>query len=190
MERKILGRPFTVSMFVTSRANAGPEGRHHRGPAPRRPLSSEISPARPGRTFRPTRGAAGIPASRDARLSETPGLFPEEIDLAFEEMARIKFEKSRLVLDPREPASASGPATDFLTSDDRPSAPCLVSYRRARRPGNPARRAGRGAASHRSLAGPEWVISRTKQFRVTGGAAWSAAPSPCSRRKPKTNCSA
>jgi hypothetical protein len=33
------------------------------------------------------------------------GLFPEEINLGFEEMSRIKIEKGRLVLDPRAASS-------------------------------------------------------------------------------------
>ena len=39
-----------------------------------------------------------------------------------------------------------------------------------RRGGNPARRAGgRAAGAGAQPAGPEWVVSRSKQFRVAGG---------------------
>ncbi len=44
-------------------------------------------------------------------------LFREELHLAFEEMARIKIERHRLVLDPREPPDdPSGLPRDFLSA--------------------------------------------------------------------------
>lgn len=103
MERKLMGRPFTVSMFVTIEQMQGPKGlitevQLHGGPyhpsIPRPPKGGRF-----GQLVVPQ----GFLLLVMPAYQKLPGLFPEEINLAFEEMARIKFEENRLVLDPREP---------------------------------------------------------------------------------------
>jgi hypothetical protein len=106
MERKIMGRPFTVSMFLQIEQIEGPNG-----------VSTEVKlhggPFHPDFPNPPRGGRFGrlvvpqgflllvVPAYRNLTKN-----FPEEINLGFEEMSRIRIEKGRLVLDPR--AGASG----------------------------------------------------------------------------------
>jgi hypothetical protein len=109
MERKLMGRPFTVSMFLQIEQLEGPKG-----------ISTEVKlhggPYHPDFPNPPRGGRFGqlvvpqgflllvVPAYRNLT-----SLFPEEINLGFEEMSRIKIEDGRLVLDPR-----AGSSTDSL----------------------------------------------------------------------------
>ena len=104
MERTIMGRPFTVSMFVRVEQLQGLKALETRVHLDGGPFHENLPrPPRGGR-FGSLVVPQGfliliVPAYR--QLAE---LFPEEKRLGFEEMARIKIEKNRLVLDPREPA--------------------------------------------------------------------------------------
>ncbi len=103
MERRIAGRPFTVSMFVTIEQIQGANGVHTNVHVHGGPYHKDLPrPMRGGRL-----GSLVVPQGymilvRPAYQKLVP-LFSEEINLAFEEMARIRIEKNRLVLDPREP---------------------------------------------------------------------------------------
>jgi hypothetical protein len=105
MERKILGRPFTVSMFLQieqtqSIRKIGTEVLLHGGPY------HELLP-------RPTRGGRfgklvmpqGFLIMVLPAYQKLAAVFTEEIHLGFEEMARITIEKKLLVLNPRAPSS-------------------------------------------------------------------------------------
>ncbi len=109
MERRIMNHPFTVSMFLQVAQTESVKGLHteiqlHGGPY----HESLPKPPRGGRFGRLVVPQGFLllvmPAYRNLAA-----LFQEEIHLGFEEMARIKIEKNRLVLDPRIPgADASG----------------------------------------------------------------------------------
>ena len=104
MERRILGQPFTVSMFLKVVQTQGPKGvltqvQLQGG----RYLASLPQPPRGGRF-----GTLVVP--QGFMLLVLPAyqklipLFHDEIHLGFEEMARIQITKGRLILDPREPS--------------------------------------------------------------------------------------
>lgn len=106
--RRIMDHPFTVSMFVQIEQLQGPNGIQtdvhlHGGPY----LESLPKPPRGGRFGRLVVPQGFLLLVMPA-YQKLAALFHEEIHLAFEEMARIKIEKNRLVLDPNQPAD------DFL----------------------------------------------------------------------------
>lgn len=113
MERRIMGHPFTVSMFLKVEQTQGPKGvltqvQLHGGPY----LAGLPQPPRGGRF-----GTLVVPQGflllvLPAYQKLVP-LFHDEIRLGFEEMARIQITKGRLILDPREPSSepAGAPRT-------------------------------------------------------------------------------
>jgi hypothetical protein len=105
MERKILGRLFTVSMFLQIQQTQGPkniatEVLLHGGPY------HELLP-------RPTRGGRfgklvipqGFLIMVLPAYQKLAAVFNEEIHLGFEEMARITIEKKNLILNPLAPSS-------------------------------------------------------------------------------------
>jgi len=118
MERKFMGKPFTVSMFLKIEQTQGPrevvtevhlQGGPYHINLPHSKLgwvSTECPPPFPSRGGR--FGKLVVPQGFLLLVlpsfKKLPDLFHEEIDLAFKEMARIKIEKNRLVLDPKEPS--------------------------------------------------------------------------------------
>lgn len=105
MLRHVLGRPFTVSMFLTIEQSEDADGVHtsvhmHGGPfheaLPKPPRGGRF-----GRLVVPQGFLLLVKPAYD-RLA---ACFHEETRLAFQEMARIRIEENRLVLDPREPDS-------------------------------------------------------------------------------------
>jgi hypothetical protein len=103
MARKILGRSFTISMFLKIEQAQGPNGmltevQLHGGPY----LASLPLPPKGGR-FGKLVVPQGFLLLVMPAYENLASLFREELHLAFEEMARIKIEPHRLVLDPREP---------------------------------------------------------------------------------------
>lgn len=108
MERMVMGRPFTVSMFLQIEQLQSSKGVRtevllHGGPY----LESLPRPPRGGR-FGKLVVPQGFLLLVMPAYEKLAAVFTEEIHLGFEEMARIKIEKNRLVLDPREPSD--GPA--------------------------------------------------------------------------------
>ncbi len=104
MERKCMGKAFTVSMFLKIEQIQGPravqtEVQLHGGPY----HVSLPAPNRGGRFGRLVVPQGFLLLVMPA-FQKLAAVFPEETHLAFEEMARIKIEKNRLVLDPKEPA--------------------------------------------------------------------------------------
>jgi hypothetical protein len=105
MLRHVMGRPFTVSMFLTIEQTEDANGVHtnvhmHGGPfheaLPKPPRGGRF-----GRLVVPQGFLLLVKPAYD-RLA---ACFHEETRLAFQEMARIRIEENRLVLDPREPDS-------------------------------------------------------------------------------------
>lgn len=104
MERSLLGRPFTVSMFVTVEQSQGARGvrteiHRHGGPYHEN-LPKPMRGGRFGRLIVP-QGFLILVMPAYAKLAE---IYHQEIRLAFEEMARIRIEPGRLLLESREPA--------------------------------------------------------------------------------------
>jgi hypothetical protein len=103
MERKVLGKPFTVSMFIRIEQFEGPGGLRtevglHGGPYGAG-LARPLKGGRFGRLVVPQGFLILVmPAYRAFAQS-----CREEIRLAFEEMARVRIEPGRLVLDSRVP---------------------------------------------------------------------------------------
>lgn len=105
MVRKVMGRPFTVSMFLRIEQLQGAKGVDTRVHLDGGPYHESVpKPPRGGRFGQLVVPQGFLILVRSAYEKLVP-LFQEEIHLGFEEMARIKIEKNRLVLDPREPAS-------------------------------------------------------------------------------------
>lgn len=103
LERKVWGRPFTVSMYLQVEQTEGQDGlrtevKRHGGPF------HEFVP------FPVVGGRFGrLPVPQGFLLLTMPSFqklaeqFPEEIRLGFEEMARIRIGDGQLTLDPRAP---------------------------------------------------------------------------------------
>lgn len=121
MERRFMGKSFTVSMFLKIEQIQGPgeamtevhlQGGPYHINLPHSKLgwvSHECPPPFPSRGGR--FGKLVVPQGFLLLVlpsfKKLPDLFTEEINLAFKEMARIKIEKNRLVLDPKEPSEGS-----------------------------------------------------------------------------------
>lgn len=107
LERTISGRPFTLSMFVSIDQTETPDGRittyvnKHGGPYHPR-VSFLNRGGRFGRLVVP-QGFLILVIGSFERLAQ---VYPRELDLACKEMARIKIEQGKLVLDPNPPDRA------------------------------------------------------------------------------------
>lgn len=104
MERTLMGRPFTVSMFVKIEQTQGVRGvrteiHRHGGPY-HESLPKPMRGGRFGKLVVP-QGFLILVMPAYAKLAE---IYREEIRLAFEEMARIRIEPDRLLLESREPS--------------------------------------------------------------------------------------
>jgi len=104
MERAIMGKPFTVSMFLRIEQLQGLKGVETSVHLDGGPFHANLPrPPRGGRfgSLVVPQGFLILVLPAYEKLAE---LFIEEKTLAFEEMARIHIEKGKLVLNPREPA--------------------------------------------------------------------------------------
>lgn len=104
MERKIIGRPFTLSMFVTVEKIESARGFSTNvkldGGSYHPDLPQPLRGGRFGKLVVP-QGFLILVMPAYAKLA---ALFPEERNLGIEEMSRIKIEKGRLILNPRPPS--------------------------------------------------------------------------------------
>jgi hypothetical protein len=103
MVRTVFGKPFTVSMFLQVERMEGPQGiyteiRPHGGP-----FHPDFPNPPKGGRFGQLVVPQGFLLLVMPAYQKLAGLFPQEIELAFREMSRIRIEKDQLVLDPREP---------------------------------------------------------------------------------------
>ena len=107
MERSLMGRPFTVSMFVKVEQLQGVGGMiteiHRHGGQYHEAVTKPLRGGRFGKLVVP-QGFLLLVMPAYAKLA---GVYRDEIHLAFEEMARIQIEPKRLVLKSREPESGS-----------------------------------------------------------------------------------
>jgi hypothetical protein len=103
MVRRIIGQPFTVSMFLKIEQTQGPKGMltqvHMHGGPYHENLPQPLCGGRFGSLAVPQ----GFLLLVKPAYEKLATLFSEEIHLGFEEMARIQIMKGRLILDPRNP---------------------------------------------------------------------------------------
>jgi hypothetical protein len=105
MARKFMGKPFTFSMFLQVEQLQGPKGVNTEVKLHGGPFHPDVpNPPRGGR-FGQLVVPQGFLLLVMPAYQKLTALFPEEINLGFEEMSRIKIEKGRLVLDPRAASS-------------------------------------------------------------------------------------
>lgn len=103
MERTIMGRPFTVSMFLRPEQLQGLKGVENNVHLDGGPYHPDVPyPPRGGR-FGKVVVPQGFLILVKPAYEKLAALFNDEIHLAFERMARVKIEKNGLVLDPRDP---------------------------------------------------------------------------------------
>ncbi len=106
MERKILDQPFTVSMFMKVEKMEGPKGIVTEVKLDGGPYQADLpKPPRGGR-FGKLVVPQGFLILIMPAYEKLAALFPEERNLGIEEMARIKIEKGKMILNPRAPAEA------------------------------------------------------------------------------------
>ncbi len=108
MARRFLGHPFTVSMYLQVERVEGMKGTSteitlHGGPY----LKDFPDPPRGGR-FGQLVVPQGFLILVMPAYEKLAALFHEEIELGFRDMARIKIEKGRLILNPQDPSSQQG----------------------------------------------------------------------------------
>lgn len=105
MVRRVMGRPFTVSMFLKieqEQTARGVQTRVHLHGGQYHPdITAPTMGGRFGKLVVP-QGFLILVLPAFERLS---ALFHEEIELGINRMARVKIEKNRLVLDPNEPGA-------------------------------------------------------------------------------------
>lgn len=105
MERSIMGKPFTVSMFLRIEQLQGFKRVETQVHLDGGPYHESIPKPPKGGRFGQLVVPQGFLLLVKPAYDKLVPLFREEIRLGFEEMARIKIEKNRLVLDPRDPAN-------------------------------------------------------------------------------------
>jgi len=103
LERKVMGKPFTVSMYLQieqteNESGAKTEINFHGGP-----FHKYLPFPRCGGRFGQLPVPQGFLLLVMPSFKNLAAVFPEELRLGFEEMTRIKIEKGRLTLDPRVP---------------------------------------------------------------------------------------
>lgn len=108
MARTVMGHPFTVSMFLQVERMEGPQGtytevRPHGGP-----FHPDVPNPPQGGRFGQLVVPQGFLLLVMPAYQKLAALFPEEIELAFKEMSRIRIEEGRMILDPREPLGHQG----------------------------------------------------------------------------------
>ncbi len=113
MERNILGKPLTVSMYVQIERMIAPGGtsteiRLHGGPF----IADAPLPPKGGR-FGKLVVPQGFLLLVMPAYEKLVALFPEEIELGIRQMEQIKMEKGRLVLNPRETTTVPGTSKTF-----------------------------------------------------------------------------
>ncbi|MES2920525.1 MAG: hypothetical protein V4819_03210 [Verrucomicrobiota bacterium] len=113
MERRFLGKPFTVSMYLKVEKLEDAKGivtdfQPNGGPY----LKDFPHPPKGGR-FGKLVVPMGFLYLVLPSYQKLGALFPEEVELGFTNMARVKIEKGKLVLDPREPLGQEGMPKTF-----------------------------------------------------------------------------
>jgi hypothetical protein len=113
MDRSFSGHRFTVSMYLQVDRMEGPNGavtevKLHGGP-----YHPDVpNPPRGGR-FGKLVVPQGFLLLVMPAYEKLVAAFPDELKLGFSEMARIRIEKGKLILDPREPLGVEGMPQTF-----------------------------------------------------------------------------
>lgn len=103
MERKVMGKPFTVSMYLQIQQTENEDSTHTEVQRHGGPYHKFLPFPKCGGRF------GQLPVPQGFLLLVMPSFdnlakaFPDEIRLGFAEMTRIKIEDERLILDPRVP---------------------------------------------------------------------------------------
>lgn len=103
MERSIMGKPFTVSMFVKIDQTEGEQGRHTQIEFYDRAFHADVPTLKRGGRFGKLVVPQGFLILVMPAYTKLAELYAEEIRLAFEEMSRIRIEPGRLRLESRDP---------------------------------------------------------------------------------------
>jgi len=104
LERKVLGRPFTVSMYLQIEPTEKTVDFHGGS------FHEYLPYPKCGGRFGKLRVPQGFLLLVMPAFKKLAAAFPEEFHLAFDEMTRIKIEEGHLTLDPREPQpTVTGP---------------------------------------------------------------------------------
>ncbi|RYD20014.1 MAG: hypothetical protein EOP88_16745 [Verrucomicrobiaceae bacterium] len=113
MSRTVMGKPATVSMFLQAERMEDPQGtytevRTHGGPF-HPDFPKLVKGGRFGQLVVP-QGFLILVMPAYKKLAE---LFPGEIELAFRDMSRIRIEKGKITLDPRQVLGSEGMPPSF-----------------------------------------------------------------------------
>ena len=113
MERKFLGKPFTVSMYLQIERLEGPQGAFTEIEMHGGPYHADFpKPPRGGR-FGKLVVPQGFLILVLPAYEKLAAQFTEETELGLREMSRIRIEKDSIVLDPREPLGQQGMPQTF-----------------------------------------------------------------------------
>lgn len=114
MERSVLGKPFTVSMYLHIEQEEDMKGQVVNVAPNGGPYIEGLEHPPKGGRFGKLVVPQGFLYLVKPSYDRLAGLFQEEIDLAFKRMSRVSIEKDKIILDPREPTGESGlPTTTF-----------------------------------------------------------------------------
>lgn len=108
MVRTVMGKPFTVSMFLQVERMEGQQGTYTEVTPHGGPFHPDVpNPPKGGRFGKLVvpQGFLILVMPSYKKLAET---FPDEIELAFRQMSRIRIEEHKIILDPREPLGVEG----------------------------------------------------------------------------------
>lgn len=103
MERSIMGKPFTVSMFVKINQTEGEQGRHTEIEFYDRAFHADVPAVKRGGRFGKLVVPQGFLILVMPAYTKLAELYAEETRLAFQEMSRISIEPGRLRLESRDP---------------------------------------------------------------------------------------
>ena len=113
MERSFLGHPFTVSMYLQVQRTEKPKGPVTEILLQGGPYHPDFPNPSQGGRFGKLVIPQGFLLLIMPAYEKLAALFHDEIQLGFREMNRIKFEKGRLLLDPRETTGQQGMPKTF-----------------------------------------------------------------------------
>jgi hypothetical protein len=102
LQRSVMGRPVTVSLFVSIHQTTDEQGRTHKQiQLHRGPYTESLPRPRRGGRFGSLVVPEGYLYCIQPSFRRLAMVYEKELRLAFEEMAEVRFEKNRLILLPR-----------------------------------------------------------------------------------------
>lgn len=113
LARTIMGKPFTVSMYLQAERMEDMKGTYTEVRTHGGPFHADFPRLLKGGRFGQLEIPQGFLLLVLPSYKKLAELFPEEIELAFREMSRIRFEKGKMTLDPREPIGHQGMPSSF-----------------------------------------------------------------------------